>query len=99
MVGEVSEGMSVRDSTFLSTFDPQYTKSSTSSAVRTHTSTSYLSSVSVYEDIHPCAYTAKIQASLQDNPTYGDVLQTPIEERREWDKAMANELKVLGDII
>ena len=70
----VAEEMFVQDNTFLSTFDPQLSRTIPSSSVRLHIVVSYLSGDSTYENIHPCAHTANVQASQEDNPTHGDVL-------------------------
>ena len=59
---------------------------------------SYISSDETYEDIHPCAFMAKLQANQLDNPTYGDILKCDSEEFKMWDSAMVTELKSLGDL-
>ena len=76
MLGEIVEEMYVQDNTFISTFDPNVSRTITSPSIRSHTAASYLSSDSTYEYIHPCAYIANVQESQKNNPTYGDVLQT-----------------------
>ena len=81
MLGAVVEEMCVQDNIFLSTFDSKVSIPIQSSSIRYHTAVLYLSSGSTYEDIHPCVYAAKIQASTQNNPTYVDVLKSSTTER------------------
>ena len=59
---------------------------------------SYLTSDGTIEEIHPYAFSAKVQTHSTDNPTYKDILRLPEEERKLWDAAMVKELKSLRDL-
>ena len=94
MLGEVTNEIIIQDNSCLSTFDHKVSKPLQSSSTRLHTATSYLTSDNTYEDIHPCAHTANLQASSKNNSTYGEVLQTPDHEQDEWHKVMVKELSL-----
>ena len=64
----------------------------TSSAVDYLNKHSYVTSDETIEDIHPYAFSAKVQTHNSDNPTYKDILRLPEEERKLWNIAMVKEL-------
>jgi hypothetical protein len=69
-----------------------------SSAFNYFTRDTYLSEDDTMEDIHPCAFTTKVQTHNQDNPTYKDILRGSASEREQWDEAMTKELKSMADL-
>ena len=50
------------------------------------------------ENIHPCAYVAKVQTHAMDNPTYKNTLRADDDERKLWDESMIRELKSLAEL-
>ena len=58
----------------------------------------YLSGDDTMEDIHTCAFTAKVHTHNQNNPTYKDILRGSALGREEWDTAMTKELKSMLDV-
>ena len=50
------------------------------------------------ETHHTYVFLAKVQSNKQDNPTCGDVLQSPDDERELWEVAMVKELKSLKEL-
>ena len=54
-----------------------------SSASSYFTRDTYLSEDGTMEDIHPCAFTAKVQTHDQDNVTYKDILRGSASERKQ----------------
>ena len=85
-----------RDNCFLSTVDPNST--GTSPATRYLDRTNYLSEFGLVGEVHPYAFSAKVQTHIADSPTYKDILRLPEEERKLWDVAMIKELKSLRDL-
>ena len=70
-----------------------------SPATRFLASSSYVSDGgTIEEDIHPYAFSAKVQTHCTDNPTYKDILRLPEKEKRLWDIAMVKDLKILQDL-
>ena len=69
-----------------------------SSASSYFTKNTYVSEDGTIEDIHPCAFTAKVQTHNQDDPTYKDIMRGSASEREQWDEAMTKELKSMADL-
>ena len=71
---------------------------SSSPVTRSLAKDTYLSEDGTLENIHPYAFSAKVQTHNSDIPTYKDVLRLPEEENKLWDVAMVKELKSLRDL-
>jgi hypothetical protein len=95
---EITSAIVESDCAYLSTLDLDGPDFTSTPATRSLERKLYLSIDHTYEDIHPCAYAAKIQAHDEDNPTYSDILNCEDEERKLWESAMVKELKSLRDL-
>ena len=86
----------LRDNYFLSSIDPDAAGSS--SATRYLIKNYYFSTSGLMENIHPYAFSAKVQTHTSDNPTYRDIVKLPEEARKLWDVAMVKALKSLRNL-
>ena len=78
---------------FFSTTDDTGDDFKPSPTSRTIKKMAYLSSDETRDDIHPCAYTVKMQTHRNNTPTCKDILQRSSEEQILWDAAMVKEWK------
>ena len=83
---------------FVSTFDLDRSNFYSTSSCRTLKSDRYVSEDNYVDSRRPFAFSAKIQSSKQDNPTYNNIIQIPEEERKLWYSLMVKELKSLREL-
>ena len=87
-----------RDECFLSSADLNDAACTSSPATRSLDKDMYVSEDGTTENIHPYAFSAKVQTHSSDTPTYKDILRLPEEEKKLWDASMVKELKSLRDL-
>ena len=93
------EHVKSQDYAFLETVDPYDTHSfSLSSVSSSYTRDTFMSNGGTVEDLHLCAFIAKVQTHDLDNPTYDDNLRGAVAEKTAWDDSMTQELKSLADL-
>ena len=80
LIGIVKEQLYQNDNVFVSTYEPSDTSKLSTSATRAHESNQYMSPDDSIENIHPCAFIAKLQANQKDNTIYGDILKCSTDE-------------------
>ena len=81
-----------RDYCLLSSVDLDEDVCSSSPAKRFLNATSYMSDVGTIEsEIHPFAFSTKVQTHSIDNPTYNDIIRLPEEEKKLWDVATVRD--------
>ena len=77
-----------RDNCFLFTVDTGPSSTTSSSSTRYLDRKLFVSESGLIGDMHPYAFSAKVQTHTSDNPTYKDIVRLPDEERKLWDAAM-----------
>ena len=87
-----------KDSAFLVTLYGNASRFSFSSASSYYARDMYLTEKKTIENIHPCAFVAKVHSHDKDHPTYKGILKGDKEEKDTWDKAMVKELTSLADL-
>ena len=88
-----------RDECFLSSVDLNESSCTSSTATRYLDRTNYVTKDGTREEnVHPYAFSAKVQTHHSDTPTYKDILRLPEEERKLWDVSIVKEIKSLRDL-
>ena len=69
------------DSEFLVTLYGRASRFSSSSASSYHARDIYLTEEKTIENIHPCAFVAKVHSHDKDHPTYKEIIKGDKEEK------------------
>ena len=77
-----------RDNCFLFTVDTGPSSTTSSSSTRYLDRKLFVSESGLIGDMHPYAFSAKVQTHTSDNPTYKDIVRLPDEERKLLDAVM-----------